>query len=251
MNRTKIVAGNWKMNGSVSGNTTLVEGIQPAESVEVIIAPPFVYLSEMAKAISGKSGIELAAQNCHTEASGAYTGEVSPQMLKDVGCTWVILGHSERREYQKESSELLLAKTKAALAAGLKVIFCCGEPLAERDGNQQNAFVETQLRETILTLPASDWKALVIAYEPIWAIGTGRTATAAQAQDMHAHIRKVVADALGAEVAAEIRILYGGSAKPDNAPELFSQPDVDGGLIGGAALKAADFNGIIEAAKNS
>ncbi len=251
MNRKKIVAGNWKMNGSVSGNATLVEGIRPAEAVEVIIAPPFVYLSEMAKAISGKSGIELAAQNCHTEANGAYTGEVSPQMLRDVGCTWVILGHSERREYQKESGELLLAKTKAALAAGLKVIFCCGEPLAVRDGNDQNNFVEAQLRETILTLPASDWKHLVIAYEPIWAIGTGRTASAAQAQDMHAHIRKVVADALGAEVANEIRILYGGSAKPDNAPELFSQPDVDGGLIGGAALKAADFNGIIEAAKNS
>lgn len=239
------------MNGSVSGNSTLVAGIQPAESVAVIIAPPFVYLSEVAKAISGKSGIELAAQNCHTEASGAYTGEVSPQMLKDVGCQWVILGHSERREYQKEGSELLLAKTKAALAAGLKVIFCCGEPLEVRDGNTQNKFVETQLRETVLTLPATDWKALVIAYEPIWAIGTGRTATAEQAQEMHAHIRQVIADALGMDVAAQTRILYGGSAKPQNAPELFSQPDVDGGLIGGAALKAEDFNGIIEAAKNS
>ncbi len=250
MSRKKIVAGNWKMNGSISGNSTLVAGIEPAESVEVIIAPPFVYLSEVGQAISGKSGIEMAAQTCHTEASGAYTGEVSPQMLRDVGCTWVILGHSERRQYQKEDSELLLAKTKAALAAGLKVIFCCGEPLDVRDANQQNDFVEQQLRETVLTLPAADWKNLVIAYEPIWAIGTGRTATAQQAQEMHAHIRQVIGDALGEDVAQSVRILYGGSAKPDNAPELFSQPDVDGGLIGGAALKAVDFNGIIAAAKN-
>ncbi|RYD51164.1 MAG: triose-phosphate isomerase [Sphingobacteriales bacterium] len=251
MNRKKIVAGNWKMNGSRSENAPLIEGIQSADGVTVIVAPPFVYLSEVWDALSGTPGVELAAQNCHAEASGAYTGEVSPQMLKDVGCTWVILGHSERREYQQENSDLLLAKTKAALAAGLKVIFCCGEPLEIRDADQQNDHIAQQLRETVLTLPEADWNQLVIAYEPIWAIGTGRTATAEQAQDMHAHIRKTIADALGTTVADQVRILYGGSAKPSNAPELFAQPDVDGGLIGGAALKAADFNGIIEAAKTT
>jgi triosephosphate isomerase len=251
MNRKKIVAGNWKMNGSRAENTTLIQGIQPTEGVDVIVAPPFVYLTEVANALSGTAGVELAAQNCHSEASGAYTGEVSPQMLKDVGCTWVILGHSERREYQQETSELLLAKTKAALATGLNVIFCCGEPLNVRDAAEQNDHIAQQLRETVLTLPETDWQKLVIAYEPIWAIGTGRTATAEQAQDMHAHIRKTIADALGAPVADQVRILYGGSAKPSNAPELFAQPDVDGGLIGGAALKASDFNGIIEAAKTT
>ncbi len=249
MKRKKIIAGNWKMNGDGVSNRALVKKIlRTGEAIEVIIAPPSVYLSDIRKLVYTRWDMALAGQNCHAEASGAFTGELSPEMLKDVGCEWVILGHSERREYQKEDSALLLAKTKAALRAGLKVIFCCGEPLDIRDAEKQNKYVEKQLKETVLTLGAEDWKSLVIAYEPIWAIGTGRTATAQQAQEMHAHIRKVISDALGEKVAAQTRILYGGSAKPGNAPELFAQPDVDGGLIGGAALKAEDFNGIIAAA---
>ena len=253
MKRLKIVAGNWKMNGSKAANKSLMTGLFAdlpplADNVRVIVAPPAVYLQQVARKLKkADSPIQLAAQNCHTEVEGAYTGEVSATMLRDLGCQWVILGHSERRQYQSEDASLLLSKTRAALAAGLQVIFCCGEPLEIRDAGTQNSYVEQQLRDSVLELDRADWKRIVLAYEPIWAIGTGRTATAQQAGEMHKHIREVVASVYGEEVAEGTSILYGGSAKPGNAAELFSQPDVDGGLIGGAALKAEDFLGIIKA----
>ncbi len=248
--RQKIVAGNWKMNGSAETTGTLLTGIaqglpQLPQDCTVIVAPPFPYLAQAAALLQG--GIQLAAQNCHFENAGAYTGEVSPAMLKDVGCSWVILGHSERRQYFGEDDALLAKKTDAARAAGLKVIFCCGEPLEERDADTQNAFVEAQLRGGLFHLDAAALKDVVIAYEPIWAIGTGRTASAQQAQDMHAHIRSVLTAQYGPEAAGDMTILYGGSAKPSNAAELFAGADVDGGLIGGAALKADEFLGIINA----
>ncbi len=252
-NRLKIVAGNWKMNGNKAANKELmaglIAGLPPlSDNVRVIVAPPAVYLQQVARKIKKSDApVQLSAQNCHTEVEGAYTGEVSATMLRDLGCEWVILGHSERRQYQSEDAVLLLSKTRAALAAGLKVIFCCGEPLEVRDAGEQNRYVEQQLRDSVLELDRAEWKNIVLAYEPIWAIGTGRTATAAQAGEMHKHIRSVVASVYGEEVADNTSILYGGSAKPGNAAELFAQPDVDGGLIGGAALKAEDFLGIIKA----
>ncbi len=253
MKRLKIVAGNWKMNGSKAANKELMAGLFAelpplADNVRVIVAPPAVYLQQVARKLKkADSPIQLAAQNCHTEVEGAYTGEVSATMLRDLGCEWVILGHSERRQYQSEDAALLLSKTRAALAAGLQVIFCCGEPLEVRDAGTENSYVEQQLRDSVLELDRADWKRVVLAYEPIWAIGTGRTATAEQAGEMHRHIRGVVASVYGEEVAEATSILYGGSAKPGNAAELFGKPDVDGGLIGGAALKAEDFLGIIKA----
>ena len=191
--------------------------------------------------------VYLGAQNCHSEASGAYTGEVSASMLSSAEVKYVIIGHSERREYFKETSEMLAKKVNQVLSNEMKVIFCCGEPLEIRDANTQNAYVEAQIREGLFHLGEAHLDHVVIAYEPIWAIGTGRTASSAQAQDMHAHIRSVINAQYGADIANNISILYGGSCKPSNAAELFTCPDVDGGLIGGAALKASDFLGIIEA----
>ena len=253
MNRLKIVAGNWKMNGNKAANKELLAGLMAglpplSDNVRVIVAPPAVYLQQIAKKLKkAESPLQVAAQNCHTDVEGAFTGEVSATMLRDLGCDWVILGHSERRQYQSEDAALLLSKTRAALAAGLKVIFCCGESLEIRDAGTENSYVEQQLRDSVLELDRAEWKNVVLAYEPIWAIGTGRTATAGQAGEMHKHIRSVVASVYGEEVAEGTSILYGGSAKPGNAAELFAQPDVDGGLIGGAALKAEDFLGIIKA----
>lgn len=213
----------------------------------VVIAPPYIHLTQTASQLAGMDYVYLGAQNCHHEASGAYTGEVSAAMLKNAEVNYVIIGHSERREYFKEDDAMLAKKVNQALVNGMQVIFCCGEPLEIRDANTQNAHVESQIKAGLFHLSEEQFKHIVIAYEPIWAIGTGRTATAAQAQDMHAHIRSVVAAQYGQETANATSILYGGSCKPSNAVELFGNPDVDGGLIGGAALKAADFLGIIAA----
>mgnify|MGYP001316480171 CR=1 FL=1 len=250
--RKKLVAANWKMHLTLEEGSALVEQIlagAPAlrEDRQVVIAPPFVHLAQTAAQLRGKPFFSLAAQNCHQEPQGAYTGEVSAAMLRSAGAAYVILGHSERRMYFGEDDALLARKTDQALANGLDVIFCCGEPLEVRDAGTQNSFVETQIRGGLFHLDAAQLKRIVIAYEPVWAIGTGRTATAGQAQEMHAHIRSLIAAQYGAEVADALTILYGGSCKPSNAAELFAAPDVDGGLIGGASLKAEDFLGIVAA----
>ncbi len=250
--RKKIVAGNWKCN------TNLQEGIELAKAVDqlaakeaatdvvIVLGVPFTHLSKVAESVNTER-IGVAAQNCAAEAKGAFTGEVSAEMVKSTGAEYVILGHSERREYYGETSEVLNKKLALSLNNGLTPIYCCGEPLEVREAGNQNEFVKNQLEETIFKLPESELKKLVIAYEPIWAIGTGKTATSAQAQEIHAFIRSAIAEKFGNEVAEGVSILYGGSAKPDNAPELFANKDVDGGLIGGASLKAEDFLGIINA----
>jgi triosephosphate isomerase len=248
--RDQIVAGNWKMNKDLDQAAELVSEIrdlmirQPAKADKVILAPPFLYLSKFAGAVSKTRRLYLSAQNCHQELSGAYTGEISAPMLKSLGVDYVILGHSERREYFKESNELLAAKVQVALDQNLIPIFCCGEPLSVRESDQQEAFVNNQLTESLFQLPVERFNKLVIAYEPIWAIGTGRTASAEQAQQMHASIRQHIAGQYGEEVAGKISILYGGSCKPSNAREIFAGEDVDGGLIGGASLNAGDFMAI-------
>jgi len=255
MSRKKIVAGNWKMNQNLFEGKQLVadilkrtSGMELPVHLEVVIAPPFTQLELAATQLKDVPGHYLAAQNCHQEPSGAYTGEISANMLKSVDVTYVILGHSERRQYFGEDDALLARKVDAVLGQGLKVIFCVGEPLEARDANTQNELVRRQLEGGLFHLTEAQFGNIVIAYEPVWAIGTGRTATAAQAQDMHAYIRTVLAGKYGARVAESTTILYGGSAKPSNAPELFACPDVDGGLIGGASLNADDFEGIIKAA---
>lgn len=250
--RKKIVAGNWKMNLDIESGKKLVNDIisgLPAVNGnnEVVLCPPFILLQQTGQQIAGTDKVYLGAQNCYTETSGAYTGEISAPMVKSTGATYVILGHSERREYFNETNAMLAKKTDTALANGLKVIFCCGEPLSVRDADTQNSYVEQQIKEGLFHLDAAQLENIVLAYEPIWAIGTGRTASSAQAQDMHAHIRGVLAAQYGQQVADNMTILYGGSCKPSNAEELFACPDVDGGLIGGAALQATDFHGIIAA----
>jgi len=254
--RKKIVAGNWKMNLTIAEGTTLITDIIKGlpslqEQKQVIIAPPFLQVASAAAQVQGTAYVSVAGQNCHQEKSGAYTGEIAANMLQAAGARFVILGHSERREYFSETNAQLAAKTNAALEAGLQVIFCCGEPLEIRDAGTQNDHISQQISEGIFHLSAEQLKNVVIAYEPIWAIGTGRTASAEQAQDMHRHIRNVIAQQYGADAAAGLSILYGGSCKPSNAAELFACPDVDGGLIGGAALKAEDFLGIITAMMNT
>ncbi|RFM32694.1 triose-phosphate isomerase [Chitinophaga silvisoli] len=250
--RKKIVAGNWKMNltlaqGEQLINDVLAAGLHLQEGQEVVFATPFPYLVKAKALIKNNPGFFLASQNSASEKSGAYTGEVSAEMLQSVGVDYVILGHSERREYFQESNAVLAKKIDLALANGLKPLFCCGEPLEVRKAETQNEYVAKQLEESLYHLTAEQLKNVVIAYEPIWAIGTGLTASAAQAQDMHAFIRAQIAAKYGREAALNISILYGGSAKPSNAVELFSCPDVDGGLIGGASLVAADFVAIIKA----
>ncbi|SJZ70922.1 triosephosphate isomerase [Chitinophaga eiseniae] len=249
--RKKIVAGNWKMNltlaqGEQLINDILQAGLKLAEGQEVVVATPFPYLTKAKSLLKNYPGFFVAAQNCASEKSGAYTGEVSAEMLQSVGVDYVIIGHSERREYFQESNAILAKKIDLALAAGIKPIFCCGEPLEVRQAETQNAFVAKQLEESLFHLTEEQLKNVVIAYEPIWAIGTGLTASAAQAQDMHAFIRSQIANKFGREAALHLTILYGGSAKPGNAAELFSNPDVDGGLIGGASLVASDFVAIIQ-----
>ena len=214
----------------------------------VVICTPFIHLAKVSEIID-HNVIGLGAENCADKASGAYTGEVSAEMVKSTGAEYVILGHSERREYYNETPEILKEKVELALANGLKVIFCIGESLAQREANEQNAVVKAELEGSVFHLSAEQFKNIVIAYEPIWAIGTGKTATADQAEEIHAYIRSVIAEKYGQAVAAETSILYGGSCKASNAPELFAKPDIDGGLIGGASLKVADFKGIIDAWK--
>lgn len=207
----------------------------------VIMATPFIHLRAVSAIIKGVSNVKLAAQNCHHEAKGAYTGEISVAMLKSVGVDYVILGHSERRAYAKETDDLLAQKVDAVLGGGLRPIFCCGESLEVRESKQHIEYVKTQISNSLFHLDATEFAKVVIAYEPIWAIGTGKTASPKQAQDMHAAIRQLLADKYGEEVAALTSILYGGSVKPANAKKIFGQPDVDGGLVGGASLKAEDF----------
>lgn len=215
---------------------------------DVIICTPFIHLATVSGIIDHKV-IGLGAENCADKASGAYTGEVSAEMVKSTGAEYVILGHSERREYYHETPEILKEKVDLALANGLKVIFCIGESLAQREANEQNAVVKAELEESVFHLSAEAFSNIVIAYEPIWAIGTGKTATSDQAEEIHAYIRSIIAGKYGEEVAENTSILYGGSCKASNAPELFAKKDIDGGLIGGASLKAADFKGIIDAWK--
>jgi triosephosphate isomerase (TIM) len=250
--RKKIVAANWKMNLDLNEGAELVNEIFKglpglSDERQVVIAPPFVHLTQTAAQLTGMTDVFLGAQNCHSEPSGAYTGEVSASMLKSAEVAYVIVGHSERREYFKEDDATLAKKVNQVLAHDMQVIFCCGEPLGIRDANTQNEYVEKQIKAGLFHLSEQHFASIVIAYEPIWAIGTGRTATSRQAQDMHAHIRKVIANHFGDDIAHDTPILYGGSCKPSNAEELFACPDVDGGLIGGASLKAPDFIGIIEA----
>ncbi len=251
--RKKIVAGNWKMNLNLQEGVALAKEINEAlvqdkPNCDVVICTPFIHLASVAQVLDANV-VGLGAENCADKEKGAYTGEVSAAMVKSTGAQYVILGHSERREYYGETAEMLKEKVQLALANGLKVIFCCGETLEEREAERQNEVVKAELDGSVFNLTAEEWKNIILAYEPIWAIGTGKTATSDQAQEMLAYIRSIVAEKYGQEVADETSILYGGSCKASNAPELFAKPDIDGGLIGGASLKAADFKGIIDAWK--
>ena len=242
--RKKIVAGNWKMNTTPAEGVELLKGViamkgEVSPSVDFIVAPPFTHLSEIVKVAKG-SGIAVGAQNCAAEAKGAYTGEVSAKMIASLGVDYVILGHSERRQYYGETSETLNKKMVQAYENNLIPIYCVGEKLEERESGKHFDVIRAQIEEVVFNLTPEQFSKLIIAYEPVWAIGTGKTATADQAQEVHAFIRKVLADKFGA-AAADTVILYGGSCKPTNAAEIFSKEDVDGGLIGGAALVAADF----------
>ena len=247
--RVKMVAGNWKMN------KTLQEGVELANQLKkdvknpkcaVVIGTPFIHLATVAELLKG-SAIKVAAENCADKEKGAYTGEVSAEMVKSTGAEYCILGHSERRAYYHEDYAILAEKVKLALANGLKVIFCIGEVKEEREAGKQNEVVEAQLKGSVFNLTAEEWANITLAYEPVWAIGTGLTATPAQAQEIHAYIRSLVAQNYNAEVAENTTILYGGSCNDKNAAELFACPDIDGGLIGGAALVAEKFEAIIAA----
>ena len=242
----KIVAGNWKMNKDVNGAIQLVEELKSemnqynTSGVELIVSPPYLFLTEALKAAKGSS-LKVSAQNVHQEKSGAFTGEVSAEMLASIGLEYVIIGHSERRQYFAETSAQIAQKVSAALAAGLTPIYCCGEVKEERESNEHFNVVKTQLENEVFHLSPADFSKIVIAYEPVWAIGTGLTASPEQAQEIHAFIRQQITEKYGFAVAKDTSILYGGSCKPDNAKEIFGKPDVDGGLIGGASLKASDF----------
>ena len=249
--RKNIVAGHWKMNKTLQEGVALATELKEIlknekPNCEVIIGTPFIHLATVAEVIKG-SVIKLSAENCADKESGAYTGEVSAAMVKSTGAEYCILGHSERRQYYHETYEILKEKVLLALANGLKPIFCIGELKEEREAGKQNEVVKAQLEGSVFNLSAEDFSKIVLAYEPVWAIGTGLTATSDQAEEIHAYIRSLIADKYGKEVADNTTILYGGSCKASNAKELFSKPDVDGGLIGGASLKAPDFKGIIDA----
>ena len=247
--RKQIVAGNWKMNNDYVDSEILVSkllGQHKHSNTEVIIAPPFTNLLASINALKGSS-IKVAAQNMHFAESGAYTGEVSASMLKSIGVETVILGHSERRAYFNESDDLLAKKVDTALAHEMRVIFCFGEELKDRKSGNENSVVKSQIKKALFHLPEAAWNQIVLAYEPVWAIGTGETATPDQAQDMHAFIRKTLANAYAQSLADSVSILYGGSVKSSNAEEIFSKTDVDGGLIGGAALDAEHFTTIVNA----
>ena len=250
--RKQIAAANWKMNLSLAQAETLLnELVGSSYSLgahqEAIFAVPAIYIPLALAKLANKANVFVAAQNCHQKEAGAYTGEVSASMLESIGVKHIIVGHSERREYFAESDALLAEKVNAILAIHSTPIFCCGEPLTIREAETQNAFVEAQLKNSLFHLSAEDIIKVVIAYEPIWAIGTGKTASSAQAQDIHAYIRSCFASKYGEVVANEISILYGGSVKASNAKEIFSQTDVDGGLVGGASLVATEFTAIINA----
>ena len=250
MMRKKIVAGNWKCNTNLQEGIELAKAVdslvasEGADDVVVVLGVPFTHITKVVESIN-TDRIGVSSQNCAAEAKGAFTGETSVEMIKSTGAKYVILGHSERREYYGETSETLNKKLALVLENNLTPIYCCGEPLEVREAEAQNEYVKKQLEETIFNLSPEDFKKLVIAYEPIWAIGTGKTATSEQAQEIHAYIRSIIAKKFGKEIAEGTSILYGGSCKPSNAKELFANKDVDGGLIGGAALKAEDFLGII------
>ena len=247
--RKKIVAGNWKMNNDLAETETLISELSAfkfKEGVEVIIAPAFTNLWPAFEA-TRELDIEVVAQNMHQEDKGAFTGEISASMLKSIGIRRVILGHSERRSYFNETNSLLADKVSTAIEAGLQVIFCFGERLEDRKSGNHFELVKQQLTEGIFHISETDWEDVVLAYEPVWAIGTGETATPQQAQEMHAFIRKTIKEAFNDTIANQVSILYGGSVKPDNAKTIFDQLDVDGGLIGGAALKAQYFAAIINA----
>ena len=250
--RKKIIAGNWKMNMNLADGLALAGSIKAyfqnkdGMKAEVVLCPPFIHLSGINEVLKG-SKITFGAQNCSSEPSGAFTGEVSCEMVKSTGASYVIIGHSERRTYYNEDDFLLYKKTLLAIKSGLKVIFCCGEILPEREAGLHFQVVARQLTDGLFKLSEADFKTIIVAYEPVWAIGTGLTATPSQAQEMHKYIRQLIGEKYGKDVAARISILYGGSCKPSNAAEIFAMADVDGGLIGGAALKKEDFCAIIEA----
>ena len=247
--RKQIVAGNWKMNNDLAQAEALIANLKSQKrttDAEVMIAPTATNLWQAYNSLKD-SKIEVVAQNMHFAENGAYTGEISASMLKSIGINTVILGHSERREYFKETDQLLAKKVDAALAKGMRVIFCFGEELADRKVGNEETVVGNQIKNALFHLKASDFQNIVLAYEPVWAIGTGETASPEQAQDMHAFIRKTLANKYGNDIADYVSILYGGSVKPANAEEIFSKPDVDGGLIGGASLKAEDFFAIVNA----
>ncbi len=252
--RKQIAAANWKMNCTYQQAEKLLDdvlkpGIELKEHQQVLFAVPFPYLIMANSEVSDEKNYNIAAQNCYTKKSGAYTGEVSVEMLDSINIKYCIIGHSERREYFNETNQALAEKLNLLLEFGITPVFCCGEPLSIREAGTQNSYVETQLRESLFHLSAAQISQIVIAYEPIWAIGTGKTATTAQAQEMHAYLRSVLAKQYGKPVANDIPILYGGSVKAANAKELFASEDVDGGLVGGASLVAAEFIAIIEALK--
>lgn len=248
--RKKIVAGNWKMNNTKAEAAALIAGVKAElgafDAVETVVCVPFTGLDTVAAALQG-TPIGLGAQNVHWEKNGAFTGEISAAMLVEAGCRYVIVGHSERRQYFGETDATVNQRTRAALAAGLLPIVCVGETLAERESGRTESVIERQIRQGLVGLQAADWTRLVVAYEPVWAIGTGKTASTAQAQEAHAFIRRLLGELAGPAVAATIRIQYGGSMKPENAKELMAQPDIDGGLIGGASLKAKSFVEIVKA----
>lgn len=251
--RKKIVAGNWKMNLNLQEGVALATELnktlnEEKPNCDVIICTPFIHLASVAQVIN-QNLIELGAENCADKEKGAYTGEVAAEMVKSTGAQYVILGHSERRQYYNETPEILKEKVLLALKNNLKVIFCIGETLEEREANKQNEIVKAELEGSVFNLSEDDFKNIIIAYEPIWAIGTGKTATAQQAEEIHAYIRKAIQEKYGEKIAQETSILYGGSCKASNAPELFAKENIDGGLIGGASLKCADFKGIIDAWK--
>ena len=250
--RTPIIAGNWKLNKTISEavefTTALKALVTDVNGVEIIVAPPFTALAAVSEAIAD-SNICLSAQNVYSEDSGAFTGEVSAPMLKDVGCDYVIIGHSERRQYFSETNESVNQKVKAALAHALKPIICVGEQLEEREAGQTETVIEDHVSGGIAGLSAAELSSCVIAYEPVWAIGTGKTATPAQAQEVHNFIRGLLTTTYSAEVASELCIQYGGSVKPENAAELMGQPDVDGALVGGASLEAESFAQIVKFAQ--
>ena len=252
--RKQIAAANWKMNLSHHEAENLLDQILATEHhlsahQAAIFAVPAIYIPLAIQKLNGKENVFVAAQNCHQKTNGAFTGEISASMLTSICVQYIILGHSERREYFAESDQLLAEKTEAVLAIGSTPIFCCGEPLEIREAGTQNSFVEAQLKNALFQLSADQIVKVVIAYEPIWAIGTGKTATSEQAQEIHAYIRSVFAAHYGQPIADQISILYGGSVKATNAKEIFSQPDVDGGLVGGASLIATEFAAIINALK--